>query len=180
MSSKPTSPPRFLPLEFFMRLPSSSSLILASLAVSSSSSSSSLSALAAPVGDGPDSPSSPAPAPPHAPVLLHASVRHGSDDRAQVISAPTSYIITLVSDIATDHLLTSSLVDEVTAPFPPALANLIHSILDPVFGNMDEDSPVGFPSPSLPWPRSRHVGRQASDGQSSGGGKAPPLCQCPP
>ena len=177
MSSKPTSPPRFLPLEFFMRLPSSSSLILASLAVSSSSS---LSALAAPVGDGSDSPSSPAPAPPHAPVLLRVPIRHGSDDRAQVISAPTSYIITLVSDIATDHLLTSSLVDEVTAPFPPALANLIHSILDPVFGNMDEDSPVGFPSPSLPSPRSRHVGRQASDGQSSGGGKAPPLCQCPP
>jgi hypothetical protein len=40
--------PRFLPLEsFFMRLPSSSSLLLASLVVSSS-----LFALAAPVGDG--------------------------------------------------------------------------------------------------------------------------------
>ncbi len=178
MSSKPTPLPQFLPLALsFMRLPSSSSLILASLAVTLSSS---LSALAAPVGDGSDSPSSPAPAPPHAPVLWHVSIRHGSDDRAQVISAPTSYIITFISDIATDNLLTSSLVDEVTAPFPPALANLIHSILDPAFGNMDEDSPVGFPSPSLPSPRSRHVGRQAGAGQGGGGGKAPPLCQCPP
>ncbi|KAI0286858.1 hypothetical protein BGY98DRAFT_942342 [Russula aff. rugulosa BPL654] len=77
MTSKPTPLPRLLPFEsFFMRLPSSSSLLLASLAVSSSSSS--LSALAAPVGDGP----APGPPPPSVPP-------QGSDD---AMAQPNGYL----------------------------------------------------------------------------------------
>ncbi len=124
MSSKPTPLPQFLPLALsFMRLPSSSSLILASLAVSSSSSS--LSALAVPVGDGAgaDAPSSPAPAPPHAPVAPpapippHAPIPHGSDDTA------------------TDHLQTRNIVDGLVTPISPELAKLLHGILGPILGN---------------------------------------------
>jgi hypothetical protein len=71
-----------------MKLPSSSSLLLASLVVLSSS----LSALAAPTGDGPESlSSSPAPVLP-LPPPAHASIPHGSDDDkiAQPNGAPTS------------------------------------------------------------------------------------------
>lgn len=79
--------PRFLPPEsFFMRLPSSSSLLLASLAVSSSS----LFALAAPVGDGLEDSSSYVPAA----VLLaqqHVPIPPSSDDTiAQPNSEPPS------------------------------------------------------------------------------------------
>ena len=73
MGSKPTSLPRFLPLESFsMRLPSSCSLLLASLTVSSTLSS--LSALAAPVGDG-------STVPHHAPIQY--SNRHDMIGRPQ-------------------------------------------------------------------------------------------------
>ena len=118
-----------------MRLPSSSSLLLASLAVSSSSSSSSsLSALAAPVGDGTESLSSPAPVPPPT-VPPHASISHGSDDTiVQPNGAPTSCAITFLSNTATDYLQATNLLDTVVDLLPPPIPGLIHSIVDPLIG----------------------------------------------
>src|SRR6267154_1344216 len=131
MRSKPTPLPRFLPLEsFFMRLPSSSSLLLASLAVSSSSSSS-LSALAAPAGDGPVAES----------LSSLAPVPQGSDDTvAQPNSAPTSCTITFLSNTATGYPQARNVVDKVTAPLPvpPELVkpipDLIQAIVGPLIG----------------------------------------------
>jgi hypothetical protein len=139
MSSKPTPLPQLLPFEsFFMRLPSSSSLLLASLAVSSSSSS--LSALAAPVGD------DPAPGPP-----LPSVPPQGSDDAmAQPNGTPASCTITFLSNTATGYLQASGLVDKliVTLPLPPDLVNaipgLIHGILDPLIG---KDAPKARETP---------------------------------
>ncbi|KAN0121628.1 hypothetical protein V8E52_003524 [Russula decolorans] len=139
MGSKPTPLLRFLPLElFFMRLPSSSSLLLASLAVSSSSSSS-LSALAAPAGDGQESLSSSAPVPPSVPpptpVPPHAPIPHGSDDK---MAQPNNY------------LQARNLVDKVTAPLPvppelvKAIPDLVHVILDPLIG---KDAPKAREEP---------------------------------
>lgn len=77
---------------FIMRLPSSSSLLLATLAISSSSSS--LSALAAPAGECPEDSSSPAPVP-----------HGGNDTMAQsssasaIIFAPSSSFLTLLQII---------------------------------------------------------------------------------
>ncbi len=112
---------------FFMRLPSSSSLILASLAVSSSSSS--LSALAAPTGDGSE-------------VSSPATVPHGSDDTtAQPHGAPTSRTITFLSNTntATDHLQSRNLVDQITGPLLPPdfgkATDILHKVLDPLIGN---------------------------------------------
>lgn len=110
-----------------MRLPSSSSLLLASLAVSSSSSSSSLSALAAPTGDGTESLSSsaPVPQPPAPPVPPHFPIPHGSDE---TMVRPDGY------------LQARSLVDKVTAPLPvppevlKAIPDLVHAIIDPIIG----------------------------------------------
>ena len=78
---------------FAMRLPSSTSLLLASLAVSASSSSS-LSALAAPTGDAPEASASPAPS------------AHCTDGAvARSLGAPIDSAIRLLfSDTATDHL----------------------------------------------------------------------------
>jgi len=76
-----------------MRLPTSSSLLLASLAVSSSSSSS-LSALAAPAGDGSEGLLSPVPvppAPPVSPLPPHAPIPHGSDD-TMALAQPNNHL----------------------------------------------------------------------------------------
>jgi hypothetical protein len=140
---------------FFMRLPSSSSLILASLVVSSSS----LSALAAPVGDGPEDSLSYAPTA----VLLaqqHAPIPPISDDTIiQLNSEPsrcTHHHLPL-SNTATDHLQTSSLVDKATAPLLPVLPDILHAISDPLVGN-DTSLPRG------------HVGRQVTAGSGKGNG----------
>jgi hypothetical protein len=101
-----------------MRLPSSSSLLLASLAISSSSSS--LSALAAPTGDCPEDSSSPAPVP------------HGSDDTmAQPNSTPTNCAITFLSNSATDHLQSRGLVGDVHK-----------KIIDPLLGSISDLLPL--------------------------------------
>ncbi|KAF8499232.1 hypothetical protein F5888DRAFT_1688719 [Russula emetica] len=111
-----------------MRLPSSSSLLLATLAVSSSSSSS-LSALAAPAGDGPEGLLSPVPvppAPPVSPLPPHAPIPHGSDDTMAQLN---------------NHLQSRNLVDQVTGslPLPPdiakAIKDTVHAVLGPVIGN---------------------------------------------
>jgi hypothetical protein len=100
-----------------MKLPSSSSLLLASLAISSSSSS--LSALAAPTGDCPEDSSSPAPVP------------NGSDDTmAQPNSTPPSYTITFLSNAATDHLQNRGLVEDV------------HKLLDGIIGHLQDVVPL--------------------------------------
>ena len=145
-----------------MRLPSSSSLLLASLAVSSSSSS--LSALAAPVGDGPV----PGPPPPSVPP-------QGSDDAmAQPNGTPASCTITFLSDTATAYLpvQASGLVDKliVTLPLPPDLVNaipgLIHGILDPLVG---KDAPTAREAPQTTRAEEADHGRgehAASEGSS--------------
>ena len=145
-----------------MRLPSSSSLPLALLVVSSSS----LSALAAPVGDGLEDFSSYAPAA----VLL-----------AQPNSEPPSCTtITLLSNIATDYLQTRNLVDKLTALFtalwavPPELGKAIPDIrrgISPVSGH--QGAPVAGPNPPAtfqnqpPLPRG-HARRQVTAGNGEG------------
>jgi hypothetical protein len=100
----------------FMRLPSSSSFILASLVVSSSS----VSALATPVVYGP------------ALDQLSASDPNGSN------SASTSCAITFLSNTVTGHPGAKDLVDKVTAPplvtpeLVKAIPNILHAILDPL------------------------------------------------
>ncbi|KAI0286859.1 hypothetical protein BGY98DRAFT_1092464 [Russula aff. rugulosa BPL654] len=121
-----------------MRLPSSSSLLLASLAVSSSLS------LAAPAGDGPESFSSP-------PVPPHASIPHGSNNTmAQPNGAPSSCTTTFLSNTTTGYLQATDLVDQVTASLtlPPDLVkgipDILHAILDPLVG---EDAPKAWGVP---------------------------------
>ena len=118
-----------------MRLPSSSSLLLASLAVSSSS----LSALAAPAGDGSESLPAPAPVPltpvpPPSPFPPNAPIAHGgSDTIAQPNGEPTNCTIAFLSNTATGHDLQardSDLVHKVVALLPPNLSNPILGLLD--------------------------------------------------
>ncbi len=132
---------------FFMRLTSSSSLLLASLVVSLSLSS--LSALAAPVGDGPEDSLSYAPAAVLLAVLLaqqHAPIPPSSDDTVtQPNSEPPSYTTnTFLSNTPTDHLQTRNLVDKVTAPLAvsPELGKAIPDILDAILDALiGEDTP---------------------------------------
>ena len=141
MSSKPTRLSRFpLPELFFVRLPSSSSLILASLVVSLSSPS----ALSAPVGDGPEDSSSYA----RTAVLLaqqHAPIPPSSDDTiTQANSKPpvaptiTSLSLTPPQIIYKPVILWTKL--KVTAPLlvlpelGKAIPDILHAILDPLVG----------------------------------------------
>jgi len=124
-----------------MRLPSSSSLLLASLAVSSSSSS--LSALAAPAGDGSESlpapaPVPPTPIPPPSPFRPNAPIAHGgSDTIAQPNGEPTSCTIAFLSNTATGHdLQARDVVDQVGAllSLPSDLSKPILDLLRALIG----------------------------------------------
>ena len=119
-----------------MRLPSSSSFLLASLAVSSSS----LSALAAPAGDGSESlpapaPVPPTPVPPPSPFPPNAPIVHGGGDMiAQPNGEPTSCTIAFLSNTATGYDLQArdlGLVNQVGAilPLPPQINKPIMDLL---------------------------------------------------
>jgi hypothetical protein len=101
----------FFKAPFAMRLPSSSSLLLASLAVSASSSSS-LSALAAPAGDIPEDSS---------PSNSVVPCRDGAVTRS--LGAPIGIASALFPDIATDH---------------PQSRGLLEPLLKDVKGTVDD------------------------------------------
>jgi len=131
-----------------MRLPSSSSLLLASLAVSSSSLLSSLFALAAPAGDGSESlptpagPRPPAPVPP-TPVPQPPPIAHGARDlNAQPNGEPTSCTIAFLSNTATGHdLQARDVVDQVGALLSLS-PNLSNPILDLLHALIGKDAPA--------------------------------------
>ena len=154
MGPKPTPLLRVLPLDLFlMRLPSSSSLLLATLAISSSSSSS-LSALAAPTGDHcPEDSSSSAPVP------------HGSDDTmAQPNSTRPSCTITFLPDTATDHLQSRSLVTPLTSDLGNLISDLLNGITKPLTAR---GGPVDTLTHLIP------VNPRAERSDASGPGAAP-------
>lgn len=127
-----------------MRLPSSSSLLAASLAVSlsSSSSSSSLSALAAPTGDLPEDSSSPNP------------VAHCRDSTVvRSVGAPFVGAPAFLSDITTDHPQSRSIED-----IKKIVGDLVKDVLGalPIRSAADEDStaPDSTTTPLPPAPPS--------------------------
>lgn len=114
-----------------MRLPSSSSLLLASLAVSASSSSS-LSALAAPAGDLPEDSSSPNP------------VAHCTDGAVtRSLGAPTGSASAFFSDTATDHPQSRGLVNDIENLLPA-----LRPLLDPILKHLAVVDVAGLPRDS--------------------------------
>jgi len=118
-----------------MKLPSSSSLLLATLA-----SSSSLSALAAPTGDCPDDSSSTAPAP-----LNHDGTAIQSNGES--ISCTTA---TFPPDIVTDNLQSRGLVDDLLKALPPPAGPLIEGILLGLYSGKDKTYPKARADSALP------------------------------
>jgi len=140
-----------------MRLPSSSSLLLASLA-----SSSPLSALAAPTGDCPEDTSSPAP----------ASLNH-DDTSIQSNSKSTSCTTaTFASDIVTDNPQSRALLNAPPAAFPPVGAIVgatIDGLYNKEYPKARTDSPLDGVTKNLaPLTGQLGVGRRAAPAEESG------------
>jgi len=138
-----------------MRFPSSSSLLLASLA-----SSSSLSALAAPMGDCPDDSSSTASAP----------LNHG-DTAIQSNSKSTSCTTaTFIPDIITDNLQSRGVVDSLPPPLNEVLGGIIkvlHSDKDPK-ARADPPLPLGDVVKTVEGLARGGAGRRAARAEESG------------
>ena len=118
-----------------MRLPSSSSLLLATLA-----SSSSLSALAAPTGDCPDDSSSTAPAP-----LNPDGTAIQSNGKS--ISCTTA---TFTPDIVTDNLQSRGVLDDILKVLPPPAGPLIEGIILGLYSGKDKTYPKARADSALP------------------------------